>query len=181
MEPSIAEIPEKQEISSIIIPEKAATGSEETAPKVRRIIDEEDGEAPASYLPIWDHGEKYPPLERSVHVGHGLDADPAFKDLLPEVSTIQKFTPTIGSEVYGVQLSKLSAAARTNLPIEKALEFGGYFGRHHIHPTSGAPEGHPEIHVVYRNGSDGEVEAYFANRNSRVQLRSDVSYEQEPP
>lgn len=28
-----------------------------------------------------------------------------------------------------------------DLPIQEALDFGGYFGRHHIHPTSGAPEG----------------------------------------
>ncbi|KAI7970138.1 hypothetical protein EIK77_008365 [Talaromyces pinophilus] len=191
MAPSIAEIPEKQEVSSIIVPVKAATGSGETAPKVRRIIDEEEGKIPASY----------PPLEPFVHVEHGLHADSAFKDLLPEGSTIQKLTPTIGSEVHGVQLSKLSAAGKdqlallvaerkvvafrdqdfADLPIEKALEFGGYFGRHHIHPTSGAPEGHPEVHVVYRNGSDGEVESYFANRNSSVQWHSDVSYEQQPP
>ncbi|RAO69464.1 uncharacterized protein BHQ10_005476 [Talaromyces amestolkiae] len=205
MAPSIAEISEKQEVSSITVPVKATTGSEETAPKVRRIIEEEgEGKTPASYpnyLPTWDHGEKYPPLEPFVHVEHGLDADPAFKDLLPEGSTIQKLTPTIGSEVHGVQLSKLSAAGKDQLallvaqrkvvafrdqdladiPIEDALEFGGYFGRHHIHPTSGAPEGHPELHIVYRNGSDGEVEAYFAGRNSSVQWHSDVSYEQQPP
>lgn len=48
MAPSIAEIPEKQEVSSIIVPVKAATGSGETAPKVRRIIDEEEGKIPAS-------------------------------------------------------------------------------------------------------------------------------------
>lgn len=48
MTPSIAEIPEKQEVSSITVPVKAANGSGETAPKVRRIIDEEEGKTPAS-------------------------------------------------------------------------------------------------------------------------------------
>jgi sulfonate dioxygenase len=58
-------------------------------------------------------------------------------------------TPTIGTEVSGVQLSSLSPAGRdqlarfvaerkivafrgqdfADLPIEKALEFGEYFGR----------------------------------------------------
>jgi alpha-ketoglutarate-dependent taurine dioxygenase len=120
---------------------------------------------------------------------------------LPEGSILEKLTPTIGSEVRGVQLSKLSDAGKdqlallvaqrkvvafrdqdfADLPIKNALDIGGYFGRHHIHPTSGAPEGYPEVHVVYRNGSDGEVEAFFANRNSSVQWHSDVSYEQQPP
>lgn len=37
-----------------------------------------------------------------------------------------------------------------DLSIEEALDFGGYFGHHHIHPTSGSPEGFPEIHLVHR-------------------------------
>jgi alpha-ketoglutarate-dependent taurine dioxygenase len=152
-------------------------------------------------LPIWDHGEKYPPLEPFVHVEHGKDADPTFKDLLIEGSKIQKLTPSTGSEVTGVQLSKLTAAGKdqlallvaqrkvvafrdqdfADLPIQEALDFGGYFGRHHIHPTSGAPEGYPEIHLVHRNGSAGEFDAFIANRNSSVGWHSDVTYEQQPP
>ena len=66
-------------------------------------------------------------------------------------------TPTIGTEVHGIQLSKLNNAGKdqlarlvaerkvvafreqdfANLSIQEALDFGGYFGRHHIHPTSG--------------------------------------------
>jgi alpha-ketoglutarate-dependent taurine dioxygenase len=152
-------------------------------------------------LPVWDYGEKYPPLKPFDHVEHGKGADPTFKDLLIEGSKIQKLTPTTGSEVTGVQLSRLSPAGKdqlallvaqrkvvafrdqdlADLPIQEALDFGSYFGRHHIHPTSGAPEGHPEIHLVHRSGSSGEIEAYFANRNSTVGWHSDVTYEQQPP
>lgn len=154
-----------------------------------------------NYLPIWDHGEKYPALEPFVHVDHGKDADPTFKDLLTEGSKIQKLTPSTGSEVTGVQLSKLTQAGKdqlallvaqrkvvafrdqdfADLPINEALDFGGYFGRHHIHPTSGAPEGYPEVHLVHRNGSNSEFEALLANRNSSVGWHSDVTYEQQPP
>jgi alpha-ketoglutarate-dependent taurine dioxygenase len=150
---------------------------------------------------VWDHGEKFPPLEPFVHVEHGIGADPTFKDLLIEGSKIQKLTPTTGSEVTGVQLSKLSPAGKdqlallvaqrkvvafrdqdlADLPIQEALDFGGYFGRHHIHPTSGAPEGYPEIHLVHRNGNAGEFEAFLANRNSSVGWHSDVTYEAQPP
>jgi alpha-ketoglutarate-dependent taurine dioxygenase len=153
------------------------------------------------YLPIWDHGEKYPPLEPFIHVDHGKDADPTFKDLLTEGTKIQKLTPTTGSEITGVQLSKLSPAGKdqlallvaqrkvvafrdqdfADLPTQEALDFGGYFGRHHIHPTSGAPEGYPEVHLVHRNGSSSEFDAFLANRNSSVGWHSDVTYEQQPP
>jgi taurine dioxygenase/sulfonate dioxygenase len=153
------------------------------------------------YLPVWDYGEKYPPLEPFTHVDHGKDADPSFKDLLPEGSHIQKLTPTIGSEVTGVQLSKLTAAGKdqlallvaqrkvvafrdqdfADLPIQEALDFGGYFGRHHVHPTSGAPEGYPEIHLVHRNNNAWEYDDYLAAKNSSVSWHSDVTYEQQPP
>jgi alpha-ketoglutarate-dependent taurine dioxygenase len=120
---------------------------------------------------------------------------------LIEGSKIQKLTPSIGSEVTGVQLSKLTQAGKdqlallvaqrkvvafrdqdfADLPIQEALDFGRYFGRHHIHPTSGAPEGYPEIHLVHRNGSSSEFEGFLTGRNSSVGWHSDVTYEQQPP
>ncbi|KAJ9241040.1 hypothetical protein DTO169E5_3735 [Paecilomyces variotii] len=204
MAPSVADLPENTETAPVTVPVKTAVESTDKKPKVRRVIEEEGGQTTASYpnyLPVWDHGEKYPPLEPFVHVDHGKDADPAFKDLLPEGSKIQKLAPTIGSEVTGVQLSKLSKAGKdqlallvaqrkvvvfrdqdlADLPIQEALDFGGYFGRHHIHPTSGAPEGYPEIHLVHRHGDKSEIDAFFADRNSSVGWHSDVTYEQQPP
>jgi alpha-ketoglutarate-dependent taurine dioxygenase len=149
------------------------------------------------YLPIWDHSEKYTPLESFVHVDHGKDAEPKFTELLTEGAKIKNLSPTTGSEVTGVQLSKLSRAGKNqlvllvaqrkvvafrgqdfaDLPIQEALDFGGYFGRHHIHPTSGAPEGYPEVHLVHRVGSSSEFDEFLANRNSSVGWHSDVTYE----
>jgi alpha-ketoglutarate-dependent taurine dioxygenase len=155
------------------------------------------------YLPTWNHGQKYPALEPFTHTEHGKDADPAFKDLLPDDSKIKKLTPGIGSEVTGVQLNKLNAAGKdqlallvaqrkvvafrdqdfADLPLQEALDFGGYFGRHHIHPTSGSPEGHPELHIVHRYGTPGtsEFDSFLAGRNSSVSFHSDVTYEAQPP
>ncbi|KAI2735056.1 hypothetical protein DTO013E5_9544 [Penicillium roqueforti] len=175
MAPSIAQVP----TAEVVVPVKAAPSTTETKPRVRRIIDEEGGKTTAShpnYLPVWDYGGKYPPLEPFTHVDHGKDADPSFKDLLTEGSKIQKLTPTIGSEVTGVQDQDLA-----DLPIQEALDFGGYFGRHHIHPTSGAPEGYPEIHLVHRNNNSWEFDEYLAAKNSSVAWHSDVTYEQQPP
>lgn len=68
-----------------------------------------------------------------------------------------------------------------NLPLQEALDFGGYFGRHHIHPASGSPEGYPEIHLVHRGVNDKAISSFFDTRTSSVAWHSDVSYEAQPP
>jgi sulfonate dioxygenase len=153
-----------------------------------------------NYLPTWGD-EKYPPLEQFEHRDHGLDADPSFSELLAPGVTANDLTPTIGTEVAGVQLSKLSSAGKdqlarfvaqrkvvafrdqdfADLPIGEALEYGRYFGRLHIHPTSGAPAGHPEIHLVHRGAGDKTAESFFETRTSSVAWHSDVTYEKQPP
>lgn len=89
------------------------------------------------------------------HYEHGKDADASFKNLLKEGSQVDDITAAIGAEVRGVQLSELDDKGKDELalfvaqkkvvafrdqdlaalPIDKALEFGRYFGRLHIHPT----------------------------------------------
>ncbi|CRK17949.1 Alpha-ketoglutarate-dependent sulfonate dioxygenase like protein [Verticillium longisporum] len=153
------------------------------------------------YLPTWNPEQKYPPLEPFEHKEHGKDADPSFPNLLPTGTQVNHLTPTIGSEVKGIQLSSLTPAGRdelalfvaqrkvvafraqdfADLPIGEALDFGSYFGRHHIHPTSGSPEGFPEAHLVHRGANDRSAESFFATRTSSVAWHSDVSYEQQPP
>ena len=110
-------------------------------------------------------------------------------------------TPTIGTEVRGIQLSSLTPAGKDqlarfvaerkvvafrdqdlkDLPVQEALDYGAYFGRHHIHPTSGSPEGYPEIHLVHRGAGDKRIDDFFKTRLSSVAWHSDVSYEQQPP
>jgi sulfonate dioxygenase len=62
------------------------------------------------------------------------------------------------------------------LPIQEALDFGGFFGRHHIHPTSGAPEGYPEVHLVHRGANDTTASDFFEERTNSVTWHSDVTY-----
>ncbi|OJJ48203.1 hypothetical protein ASPZODRAFT_1538285 [Penicilliopsis zonata CBS 506.65] len=156
-----------------------------------------------NYLPVWDNEtERYPPLTPFEHYDHGKDADPSFADLLPkDKAKVDHLTPTIGSEVSGVQLSQLSAKGKdqlalfvaqrrvvafrdqdfAHLPIDKALEFGSYFGRHHIHQTSGAPKGYPEIHLVHRGADDTTGASYLETRTNTVTWHSDVTFEKQPP
>lgn len=94
-------------------------------------------------------------MEPFEHYEHGKDADPSFKSLFKDGSQVENLTASIGAEVTGVQLSQLDNKGKdelalfvaqrkvvafrdqdfASLPIEKALEFGRYFGRLHIHPT----------------------------------------------
>lgn len=68
-----------------------------------------------------------------------------------------------------------------DLPIKEALDYGRYFGPLHIHPTSGAPKGYPEVHLVHRGAGDKTGENFFQTRTSSVAWHSDVSYELQPP
>ncbi|KAM4058809.1 taurine catabolism dioxygenase tauD, tfdA family protein [Hirsutella rhossiliensis] len=153
------------------------------------------------YLPTWNPEERYPPLEPFEHYEHGKDADPSFPNLLPPGTSVTDLTPTIGSEVKGIQLSSLSDAGKdelalyvaqrkvvafrnqdfADLPISEALHHGSYFGRHHIHPTSGVPEGYPEIQLVHRGEGDKAKEEMLRYHTTTVAWHSDATYEQQPP
>lgn len=154
-----------------------------------------------NYLPSWDPEEKHSPLEPFEHVEHGVEADNTFPELLGESVQREDLTPNIGTILSGIQLSQLSDQGKDQLalltaqrkvlvfkdqdfatiPIEKALEFGQYFGRLHIHPTSGAPKEHPEVHVVHRGVDDRSGEILLQERTSTVAWHSDVTYEKQPP
>lgn len=143
---------------------------------------------------------EYPPLEPFTHYDHGKDADPTFPNLLKDAQVVD-ITANIGAEVHGVQLSKLSKEGRDELalfvaqkkvvafrdqdfadiPIQDALNIGGYFGRHHIHPTSGAPTGYPEVHLAFRGADDTTGLDFLEERTNSISFHSDVTYEEQPP
>ncbi|KIW07577.1 uncharacterized protein PV09_01532 [Verruconis gallopava] len=153
------------------------------------------------YLPVWDPEKHYPPLVPFEHYDHGKDADPRFPNLLSKDVKVIELTANIGAEVHGVQLSKLTKEGKdelarfvaerkvvafrdqdlADLDIQEALDFGSYFGRHHIHPTSGAPKGFPEIHLVHRGADDTTAKDFFEERTNSVTWHSDVTYEEQPP
>lgn len=153
-----------------------------------------------NYLPTWDPSVKYPPLTPFEHYDHGKDADPSFSNLL-QGAKVTDLTSNIGAEVEGVQLSKLTNAGKdelalfvaqkkvvafrnqdfADLPIQEALDFGGYFGRHHIHPTSGGPKGHPQVHLVHRSIDDTSAQDFLKEHSNSLTWHSDVTYEKQPP
>lgn len=68
-----------------------------------------------------------------------------------------------------------------DLSIEDALKYSEYFGRLHIHPTSGAPRGYPEIHLVHRGAGDKVAGEILETRTNSITWHSDVTYEAQPP
>ncbi|KAE8370181.1 alpha-ketoglutarate-dependent taurine dioxygenase [Aspergillus caelatus] len=160
-------------------------------------------EVPASYphyLPVLQI-EKSGPLEPFDYYEHGKDADPSFPDLLTEDAQVEDLTPKFGSEVRGIQLSKLTNEGKDQLAlfvaqrkvvafrnqdfaqmrIDEALNYGGYFGRHLVHPTSAAPPGYPEIHIVHRGPEEKTCANALSQRTSAVYWHSDLSFEEQPP
>lgn len=152
------------------------------------------------YLPTWNQEEKFPPLEDFEHHEHGLDADPTFPELLHAGVNRTDLTPLMGSDLSGIQLSSLSnsgkdqlalfAAQRkvvifreqdfADLPISEALEFGRYFGRLNVHPTTGSPKGFPEVHLAHRGAGDKTMEKIFEARTTSITWHSDTTFERQP-
>lgn len=160
------------------------------------------------WLPTWDPNEKYdsyPDDLNRAFSDRGLLADEQLRNLFPPEKAdevkVKKLSPKLGSEVRGLQLSQLDDAAKNDLALfvaqrgvvvfrdqdlkDKGLEFnrqfGSYFGPLHIHPSSGAPEGYSQFHIVYRRKDPTEYEKTFKDRLTVKGWHSDVTYEKYPP
>lgn len=171
--------------------------------KTVKVKVKEDDYRYAQLLPTYDHSERYPRLSPFRHEdpGHRALASPNPTAFLENASRIQELTPSIGTEIEGISLAKLSNSERDQLALlvarrglvifrgqedfinaspDRYLEWGRYFGRLHIHPTSGHPEGVSELHLVYREGNKSP-DFYPKNRITSTIWHSDVSYELQPP
>jgi sulfonate dioxygenase len=142
----------------------AAPSTEQSRPN--GFADKEEGYKYDHLLPRSDPTLKLPPLEPFEHTDPGsrvsgdLLTNP-LTELLSSATRNVELTPSIGTEIEGVQLSSLDERQRDqlavlvarrkvvvlrnqdflDLPIERQLEFGRYFGRLHVHPTSSHPQG----------------------------------------
>ncbi|KAG8691343.1 hypothetical protein FRC11_004900 [Ceratobasidium sp. 423] len=156
-------------------------------------------------LPVFDKSEFYPPLQPFEHTDPAARAatlpESDQRAFLKNATRVRNLTPRIGTEVAGVDLTSLDGPARDQLALEVARrgviafrdqpkflaqtaeqfrEWGSYFGRLHIHPTSGHPALIPELHLVYRDGNETFNHEQL-NRISTTLWHSDVSYELQPP
>lgn len=155
------------------------------------------------YLPTWDPTQKYEPYSFLKFYDRGVYGDENYKNLLGESGTVLKsLTPKLGTEIRGdLQLSALSDSGKDDLALLVAkrgvvilrdqdfssfgpqfmVDYGKYFGPLHIHPTSGSPDGIPELHVTFRGASKTELSSAFKTSTNSISWHSDVSYELNPP
>ncbi|SCU92315.1 LADA_0F15786g1_1 [Lachancea dasiensis] len=157
------------------------------------------------FLPEWDPKQKFEPLKFHHYEDPALRADPSLPNLFPKYEEskviVKKLTPKLGSEIRGLQLSQLSDPEKDELALfvaqrgvvvfrdqdfaqhgpKFASDYGRYFGKLHIHQTSGAPKNHTELHIVYRRPDPQELESFFRDKTSSIVFHTDVSYELQPP
>lgn len=153
------------------------------------------------YLPEWDPSEKYSPLQFHPYYDPALKASSTFANFPMNSAKLTPITPKLGTEVTGVQLTQLSDTAKNDLALLVAQRgvlvfrdqdfvekgpgyvenYGKHFGKLHIHQTSGAPKGHPYIHVTFRRPDHSEFERVFKDATTSINWHTDVSYELQPP
>ncbi|THH29740.1 hypothetical protein EUX98_g4448 [Antrodiella citrinella] len=157
----------------------------------------------AHLLPAFPRDERFPPLTPFDHVDPGARAlaHPNPRSFLESATSIIELTPNLGTEVRGINLATLDSDGRDQLALEVArrgvvilrdqeefinsgpefyLQWGRHFGRLHVHPTSGHPEGYPELHLVYRD-KNSSFNFELNDSITTTYWHSDVSYELQPP
>lgn len=166
------------------------------------------GNAPQfpQYMPTWNHTQRYPPLTAFEYKDPAIGADPTFCDILKSSNgspvSLKSLTPCMGTVVArDVQFSRISKAGKqqlalltaqrkavifkdqdlASLPLRQVLEWGSFFGRHHVPPTSGTPEGFPEIQIAHRGAGDDGFEQFFKYNTTSVAWHSEASFEARPP
>ncbi|KAK6212520.1 hypothetical protein LQW54_005104 [Pestalotiopsis sp. IQ-011] len=153
------------------------------------------------FLPHYDPLEKVEDLGYFEHVDVGHRADPAFPNLLAGATKVYDLSPSVGTEIEGVQLSQLSpegldelallAAQRGGLvfrnqdfigmSLEAQKKVVAHFGPLHVHGWAPHPAaGSPEHMIIYDHKEDLRVRRSWKGR-SPVQWHSDQTPEPQPP
>jgi taurine dioxygenase len=159
-----------------------------------------------------EHHENYPhedllpsfpdihwaPIGEVPYSDRGLRGDPKFRNLLADATAVFDYNPKIGTEIHGVDLSKLTDAqkddlarliayrgvvffrSQKNFDVEAQRKLGQHFGTLHKHATTSVPrkKGLEDVHVVYTGDNSGDNRALFS---PSFLWHSDVTYEVQPP
>ncbi|KAK9767194.1 hypothetical protein K7432_003161 [Basidiobolus ranarum] len=124
----------------------------------------------------------------------GFNAHADHKNLLDAVTKRTDLTPSIGTELEGVQLAELTdsqledllslAAERgvvffrdQNLNQEDSLKLGSKLGPLHVHPFISSPDGKPQLLIP---DATGRRQAYDETINRNGGWHTDISFEETP-
>ncbi|KAK4187125.1 TfdA family taurine catabolism dioxygenase TauD [Podospora australis] len=158
----------------------------------------------SAYLPVYDEKTTFPPLQPFEHHDRGLVVNKQKPNLFSRTNTslkVSKLTPSIGTEIRGLQLSQLDDRQKDELAlliaergvvvfrdqdfkdigVEKQKDFGQYFGPLHIHPVGAHVKDNLELHNIYLGPDNEYRNKRRNNRLTTTGYHSDVSYEKQPP
>ncbi|ORX94560.1 TauD-domain-containing protein [Basidiobolus meristosporus CBS 931.73] len=124
----------------------------------------------------------------------GFNAHPERKNLLDAAANRTDLTPSIGTELEGLQLAKLTDAQVEDLLAlvaergvvflrnqdfsqEEELAFGRRLGQLHIHPFIAAPDSYPEIVIP---SGEGRTHPQVDNIYRKGYWHTDISFEEYP-
>ena len=137
------------------------------------------------------------PLTEVPYEDRGIQGDPQFRNLLADAADIFDYNPKIGTEIHGVNLTKLTNAQKddlarliatrgvvffrnqTEFDIAAQRELGEYFGKLHKHATTSVPRRGDldDVHVVYTDENSKDQRAKFT---PTFLWHSDVSLLRQP-
>ncbi|PBP18542.1 alpha-ketoglutarate-dependent taurine dioxygenase [Diplocarpon rosae] len=114
----------------------------------------------------------------------------------------QPVTPRMGTILTGVKLETLSPAAKDELALlicerkfvvmreqlgflnsgpQFQVDFMSHFGKLSRQPVTGTIPGHPEFHIIHRDGNEKDIARFFQHKMTTTLWHHDVSYERQPP
>ncbi|WVW79188.1 hypothetical protein I302_101154 [Kwoniella bestiolae CBS 10118] len=153
------------------------------------------------YMPFYDPLEKVEDLGAFEHFDPGHRADPSFPNLLKGATKSFDLSPHVGTEIHGVQVSKLDSKGLDELALltaqrgaivfrdqdfgdlgfERQKEVVRHFGPLHIHGWAPHPAaGSVEHMIIYDHKDDLRVRRSWAGR-SPIQWHTDQSPEPQTP
>ncbi|KAI9012490.1 hypothetical protein CLU79DRAFT_722257 [Phycomyces nitens] len=141
----------------------------------------------------------YPELKPFDHSDPGHRADSKKASLYDNATKVFDLTPGIGTEIHGLQLSKLTDQQKNDLALlvaergvvffrdqdltpHQGRKFGEYFGPLLIHNVLGHPPGYPEILTLLTGLKNDKIIKRLSNYSGPADAwHSDVTYELQPP
>ncbi|KAL1759714.1 hypothetical protein FB107DRAFT_246114 [Schizophyllum commune] len=169
--------------------------------KVVRPVNADGSPLYPDYMPFYDPLEKVEDKGPFEHVDPGHRADPAKPHLLKHATKIFDMSPWVGTELHGVQISKLSSEGLDELALmaaergclvfrdqdfadigfEAQKKIVSHFGPLHIHGWAPHPVNGPVEHmIIYDHKDDLRVRKSWAGK-SPIQFHSDQSPEPQTP
>lgn len=155
-----------------------------------------------TYLPYWEQGQWHDDFPIFDYEDPALRADPKKPHLFTAGVTAEPVTPRMGTVLTGIKIETLSQEAKDELALlicerkfvvlreqlsflksgpQFQKDFMSYFGKLSRQPVTGAIKGHPEFHIIHRDGNEEDIAKFFKYKMSTTIWHHDVSYERQPP